>query len=312
MVVGPLARRWKMLRGRLGFESRVVWILGSPRSGSTWLYRLLREHPAMVVINEPLIGYHLGPFLSDQPGWDAAALDEGNFTMRRVQDRNPAQFFADEFAHIWRPDLARMMRRRFLAHAIRYPSEAPVTETLVVVKEPNGSQSADVIMGALPKSRFLFLLRDGRDVVDSELAANLEGAWVTKDFPGGHGVSEDERLAFVEQSAMKWLWRTEVTQRAFALHPGPKLLLRYEDLLSDTERHLRELLGWLGAPLEEPRLRQLVADHAFERMPAEQRGPKGFYRAGRPGLWRESLRDAEQEVVTRAIGAKLSELGYPD
>ena len=223
--VSAMATRVRPCAGT-DFESSLTWVFGSPRSGSTWLLLMLSRHPAVVPINEPLIGWYLGPFLCDLPGFDASALSLSNFTLRRVQRNKPDQFFAHEFSDVWKPDLARMMRRRFHAHALNSNSPVPPSERRVVIKEPNGSQSADMIMSILPRARLLFLLRDGRDVVDSELAANKEGSWVSKGFPGVSGISASERQAFVVQSAQKWLWRTEVVQQAYRDHPGPKLLIR--------------------------------------------------------------------------------------
>src|SRR3954469_5317581 len=248
-VAGParrVRRRARELRAARDLEDRLSAVLGAPRSGSTWLLQLLGEHEAVVPVNEPLIGYFLGPFLSDLPGWAPDALDSDNFTLRKVQATKRDQFFAAEFSDVWLPALRQMMLRRFAAHAARYPPrDAPASEAMIVIKEPNGSQSADVIMEALPRARFLFRLRDGRDVVDSELAANKTGSWVSKEFPGGGGIADADRLAFVIQSAQKWLWRTEVTERAFATHPGPKLLVRYEDLRADQLGGVRALLDWL-------------------------------------------------------------------
>src|SRR3954447_19257810 len=79
------------------FESRLVWVFGSPRSGSTWLLQLLGGHDAVVPINEPLIGWYIGPFMSDLPAMDARNLDLSNFTMRRILREKRFSFFADEF-----------------------------------------------------------------------------------------------------------------------------------------------------------------------------------------------------------------------
>ena len=235
------ARRWRRMLALSGsrahdFESRLLWIFGSPRSGSTWLLNLLAEHDAVTPINEPLIGLYLGPFLCDLPGGDASRLDDLTFTLRRVQRDHAPAFFAEEFSYVWMPGLARLMLERFYEHGLRDPVAARSPQRLIAIKEPNGSQSADVLMRATPRAKLLFLLRDGRDVVDSELAANLEGSWVTREFPGLRGVTEFERLPFVVQSAYKWLWRTEVVQEAFRHHSGPKYLLRYEDLVVNTRR----------------------------------------------------------------------------
>jgi hypothetical protein len=308
------AGRWR--RHRAGavdesFDSRLVWLLGSPRSGSTWLMRQLAGHPAVIPVNEPLIGQHLGPFFSDEPGIRAEDLDSSNFTPSRYLRDAGQYFFAAEFRDAWLPALGAMMRARFHAHLAARSSDLPASESLLVIKEPHGSQSADLIMEALPQSRLLFLLRDGRDVVDSELAAAAEGSWLGDVFPVVGGIAADERLAFVEQSAHKWLWRTEVVEQAYAAHQGPKLLVRYEDMLAAPAAHLRRAFDWLGLEIADAELETLVESQSFERLPAEHRGPDKIFRAAKPGLWRESLSSEEQEAAERVMGPKLRELGYP-
>jgi hypothetical protein len=263
-----------------------------------------------VPINEPLIGWYVGPFLCDLPGFSAEALDDDEFTLRRVQAKNRAHFFNDEFRDVWQPRLGELMRARFLAHARRHPARAPIARTTVVVKEPNGSQSADVLMAAMPRSRLLFLLRDGRDVVDSEVAANEPGSWVSRQFPGFTGIERSQRLEFVVQSAKKWLWRTAAVQRAYAAHTGPKLLVRYEELRDDPQRHVRAVVDWLGLRADDATIADVVARHAFERIPAGNRGPHEFHRAARPGLWQQNLTPEEQAAVHDVLGPKLAELGY--
>lgn len=297
------------------FAQQVLWVFGSPRSGSTWLLRMLGDHPRVVAINEPQIGWYLGPFMCDLPAVDPDKLGIDTFTLRRIQQDRRQQFFAEEFSDVWLPALTRMLRERFYAHAVRYPPAAGLTSILrgkgfVLVKEPNGSQSADLLARAMPESRFLFLLRDGRDVVDSELAANLAGSWVAREFPGAVGLQPDDRLSFVVQSAKKWLWRTEVVETAFAEHRGPKLLLRYEDLLEDPLRHLREVLEWLGDDLPGDDLRRIVATHSFAAVPAEARGPSRFHRSASVGTWRQNLHPDEQDALEAVLGDKLRDLSY--
>ncbi len=272
--------------------------------------RQLAGHPAVVPVNEPLIGQHLGPFFSDEPGIQARDLDSSDFTPVRYLRDAGQYFFAAEFREVWAPLLGSLMCARFHAHATARPAAVPLPETFVVIKEPHGSQAADVIMEALPSSRLLFLLRDGRDVVDSELAAAAKGSWLGDVFPVVGGVGDDERLSFVEQSACKWLWRTEVVEQAYAAHPGPKLLVRYEDMLAGAAGQLRRVFHWLGLELADADLDSLVQSQSFERLPAEHRGPDRIFRAAQPGLWRENLSREEQSVVERVIGPKLRELGY--
>jgi hypothetical protein len=301
-------RRKALALGARDIEPRLVWIFGSPRSGSTWLLKLLGEHERVVAVNEPLIGLYLGQMSADLRDIDIDALDSSNFVVRRLQNKKADNFFAEEFTDVWAPALGEMIRKRFTAHVARYSRDP--ARALVAIQEPNGSQSADVIMAALPRARFVFLLRDGRDVVDSELAANKPGAWISKAFPGMTGIAEEDRLDFVDRTARKWLWRTEVVQQAFDAHPGPKRLVRYEELRADTPGQLRPLLDWLDLSVSDQRVAQLVERHAFEKVPAEVRGTDAFFRAASPGLWRENMSDEEQQRMEDILGPKLRELGY--
>jgi hypothetical protein len=145
-------------------------------------------------------------------------------------------------------------------------------------------------------------------VVDSELAASLEGAWLSREFPGLRGIGESDRLDFVARSALRWLWRTEVVESAVANHEGPTLTIRYEELRREPEVILRQIVSWLGLDVSHQALEALVDRHRFERMPAT--GPQEFVRSAAPGSWRENLREDEQSVVERLLGGKLRELGY--
>ncbi|MEK6250805.1 MAG: sulfotransferase [Actinomycetota bacterium] len=286
----------------------MIWLFGSPRSGSTWLLRMAEQHPSIVGMNEPTIGYHLSPFLSNEPGYHAEDLDLGTFTLRRAVEGDPERFFAAKYADVWLPGLRRLLNDRLLAHLEREVGGTAASDALLLVKEPNGSQSADVIMRAQPNARLLFLLRDGRDVVDSELASFAVGGWQERSFAHMRGIGEAERFAFVTRSAYQWLWRTEVVETAFAEHRGPKHMLRYEDLLREPERRLHELFEWLGLPRQQTEVAGVVEQFAFERLP--HRGPDQQNRFARPGAWRDNLRPDERAAVEAILGAKLGELGY--
>ena len=289
-------------------ESRTIWLFGSPRSGSTWLSRMAAEHPAIEMLNEPTIGYHLSPFLSNEPGYRAEDLDVDTFTLRRVAADSPDRFFAEKYADVWLPGLGRLLNDRLLAHLQREAGAEAARRSLLLVKEPNGSQSADVIMRAQPKARLLFLLRDGRDVVDSELASFAVGGWQQRSFAHMRGIDDEERLDFVIGSAHQWLWRTEVVEAALAEHRGPKHMLRYEDLLREPEPQLAELFEWLDLPLDAIDVADVVERFDFAQLP--HRGADQQARFAQPGAWRKHLRAEERAAVERILGAKLRQLGY--
>src|SRR2546423_15715374 len=90
-------------------ERRLVWILGSPRSGSTWLMNVL-SYGGATRINEPAIGAHLGVM----PGSFLPIEPYGRpVTYRLDQFRSDDDyFFSAKWEHVWRPPVRGLILRR--------------------------------------------------------------------------------------------------------------------------------------------------------------------------------------------------------
>ena len=282
----------------------MVWILGSPRSGTTWLLNLMGRRPEIVKIDEPGIGAHLGIFLFETLSSPASAFPPEQTLLSDVRASRPDYFFADEHADVWRPELRRMILTRFAAQLER----AGKPQGLLLVKEPNGTQGARFLFDACPNSRLLWLLRDGRDVVDSKVDAIASGGW--GQFQAWE-MTEAERLRFVEDRSYLWLRRTERVQEVYERLPEEqRLLVRYEAARSDPATELDRMLGWLGLTVGREERDEDVAAMSFENIPAEHRGKGQFARSARAGAWRENRSEREQAVMESVMGAKLRELGY--
>ena len=284
-----------------GLEGRIVWILGSGRSGSTWLLSLLRSLDDVVPVNEPLLGAHLAAPLSavtsvDDPA-DATVYDES-----RGRDQ---YVFADQYRHVWLPRLRRLLLDRLAAEVV---TAGGSRRSLVVVKEPNGSLAAPLLRELTPRSRLLFLVRDGRDVIDSSLDAATARWSMREDRPPLEGA---ERAAFIERRARHWVRSTEATWAAYEAHdPSRRLLVQYEPLRHDTASEVTRIVAWLGRTPDADAIRAAVERLAFESIPPEKRGAGQFTRAATPGLWRERFSATEQELLGRILGPTLARVGY--
>src|SRR3954470_11468675 len=120
-------------------ETKLVWMLGSPRSGSTWLRHLLCDGTQVVGMSEPLVGMHLGAIASAAvPMWPPAGA------MRIPDIRHDSDYFfsADHEAD-WLPGLRGLLLSRLAPHV-------PAQSKRLVIQEPNGSEGADLLMHALP------------------------------------------------------------------------------------------------------------------------------------------------------------------
>jgi len=256
-------------------------------------------------IDEPGIGMHLALYAPEVLGAPPAGFAADQLRVNDSRAGDDDYFFAASYAGVWRQSLRAMLLDRLAAQVDRNGRRPRV----LVIKEPNGSLGADVVLSALPTSRLLWMVRDGRDVVDSQLDAAKKGSWLSE-FGGGIDASADERLRFLEQRAFLWVARTRVVQRAYEAHsPALRHVVRYEEMRQDTLTTLRSLYRWLD--LAEPSdLVETVAQQSFEALPAEHTGTGQFARAATPGLWRSNLTEDEQRVVTAVMGETLQALGY--
>ena len=299
---GRVARRARVLARAATVEPRVVWILGSPRSGSTWLLNLVARLTGAATIDEPLVGAHLATPLGAVSGLPSA-LDE----LVVEASRGRADYlFADRHVDTWEPALRALVRQRFAASSV---DQGRGGRDLVLVKEPNGSMAAPMLMRTLPRSRLLFLVRDGRDVVDSTLDG-ASGGWITESF--GLRVDDEEvRARFLATRAHQWVRTVGAVRDAFERHdPSRRHQVTYEALRADPHAEVTRILRWLDRDDAVAAVPAAVDALSFENLPASAKGSGQFARAASPGLWRDRFRDDEVAVLEEIMGPTLRALGY--
>ena len=282
----------------------MVWILGSPRTGSTWLSEILGEPRGHALWKEPFFGVVLN--------------FRDNLAHRGYI--NSRQFLLGEpYRDVW----VGSMRRLFLdVGQAKFPNISP--EHHLIIKEPNGSMSAPLILEAFPESKLVFLVRDSRDVVASLLDAAGEGSWYGYNrfeasvadavLCGGSPDSPENRSddELVGRLARNYVNNMNAVIEAYARHPdGAKVLVRYEDLRATPRDCVLYICDSLGIEVDGKQLEQAVERHAFENIPRENRGQGKFHRRATPGGWREDLTPEQARTVEEITGPLLRKF-YPD
>jgi hypothetical protein len=288
-------------------EERLAWIFGSSRSGSTWLLRMLSDFERVVPVDDPHLGHHLGVWRPIPLAWAAAEQPpEKLTTLLELKANEPGYFFAERYRDSWCEPLRGLICSRFEAQGEGSYGLDHGRAPVYVVKEP-GSHAAPMLVDLFPASKVIFLLRDGRDVVDSWLDGYRDGSWA---IPGGaFPVSEEGRIPLIRWLAAVWVVRSRAVQQAFeALPPENRLLVRYETLREQTAETLRAVCQTLG--LDAEHAAEVAERHCFERVPRRERGPRREVRAASPGAWRENLSPTEREALQEALGPALGEFGY--
>ena len=274
----------------------VVWIFGAGRTGSTWLMRMMGSLQRYARWSEPMVGELFGSFYSNA---------------RKDQLPSRQYIMSDLYRESW----LRSIRDFVLDGAkVRYPGLT--TQRYLVIKESTGSEGAPLLVEALPESRIILLVRDPRDIVASHMDAAKRGSWMHQLIGDSKqaevaDVVEREPDVFVE-SAVELLMRNMVGgKRAYEAHRGPKVLVRYEELLADTLGTMRRIFDTLGLPADEEELARVVEQHAWENIPEDEKGKGRFFRKGTPGSWREDLTPEHVEIVEQMAAPILEEF-YAD
>ncbi len=205
--------------GRLGREERLVFVVGSPRSGTTFLAEALGGLPGFVDLGEVAPLKAAIPELYGLPG--AAA------EIRRILDR---------------------IRRLGLVAGLRAVEQTPEVSFVL----PSALE-------AFPQAHAVHIVRDGRDVVCSLLERGWLNAdragqddarlpygararfWVEPERAG-----EFERASEATRAA--WAWRRYVS--AARSLPERTLEVRYESLTGDREGVARAIARHLDVPPE--------------------------------------------------------------
>jgi hypothetical protein len=226
-------RRGASLSERLGRQDdRLVFVIGSPRSGTTFLAGAIGAVPGFVDLGEVA----------------------------------PVKAAVPELARLAPAEAARRLRRT-LAIARRVGLVAGVRG---VEQTPEMAYLADVAALAYPQARIVHIIRDGRDVACSLLERGWlragRGGADDAGLPYGHEprfwVEPGRAAVFREASDAQraaWAWRRYVSA-ARAARAGV-FELRYERLAADPAATAAELGGYLDAPVE-PLAAALRAVHA--------------------------------------------------
>jgi sulfotransferase family protein len=288
---------------------RLAWIFGSSRSGSTWLLRMMSELDRVIPIDDPHIGHHLGVWRPIPLAWATAKEPPKLGTLADYKRKKRDYLFSDRYRDTWMPQLRELISARFQAQAAQDIEEAGgIEEPVVVVKEP-GSHAADTIMDLFPDSKLIFLLRDGRDVVDSWLDGYSEGSWATDE--GAYPLDDAGRPALIRWQASVWLHRTQVVQDTYArTDPERRVLIRYEEMRDEPVAALGRICETLKLAVTREELQEIAGTHDYSAVPKTDKGAGREIRRASPGGWADHMTEQEIVEMHEILGEKLDELGY--
>lgn len=265
------------------------FIVGAQRSGTTLLRLLLNSHSKIAIPEESSF---LFPYL----------------TPRLMQKREPlsSEFKSIFFKYIlgdsqfkkWKmnvdPTLLLLEKNVSLRHLIGflyYQFALQNGKTICGDKNPKFIRKLGLIADAYPKSKFIHLVRDGRDTYLS---------FKKKGHPSADSIAV---------AALEWKTKNNLCRKLLDEHAERSLCLRYEDLLQAPEDTLQEVCTFLSVDYEAGMLDfWKSADQFIDKQHSElifkPIEPKNI------GKWKESFTRQEASAYTLIAGKTLQTYNY--
>lgn len=266
-----------------------LFIIGAPRSGTTWLQSMLGSHPRVATTVELTLFDRYLPAI--EKVW------------REERELHETRGLSHGLGFLWSEEELHEQLRAFAGSVYSAVAKSNPSATHLLDKRPYYAMHVAQIAQTIPGARFIHIVRDGRDVAISMMALWRELGWLD---------------GTVRGSARQW--RQLVCSAREADRLGfPYLEVRYEDLLSDGANVLRQVLQFSDLEWSDQEIRACVEQHGFERMRQRRqapdrrvRAPAQHYRVGIDGQWRDVLSPRQGYAFESEAGDLLRTLGYAE
>lgn len=273
------------------------FLTGAPKSGTTWLGKLLDAHPEINCRGEACV-HHFGLELMRACKSYSALLEKRR---RAVTDSN-------DFPDLVWPDILAMMRLfiELRLKAIADPAKGRLR--FVGEKDPEHAMHLPSLQKLFPEAKLIHIIRDGRAVFISAWHHNVRARDENLERLGFDG--------FLDITAKEWSERVLRARDSGRLWGDRYFEVRYEDLVADPAGWFGRTLAFLGADAAARVVASCVEAASFEKLSRGrqpgQEDPSSFFRKGVPDDWRQQLSAAQVARFKALSGGTLEALGYPD
>ena len=266
----------------------VFFVCGAPKSGTTWLQRILDAHPQVCCSGE-------GHFVS-------------RFTVplaRVVNSYNSGLARETEYVYEGNPYYMRVSQAEFDALASsfvlqRMSARADAQTRWVGDKTPTYTRHLDQLHRMFPEAKIVHIVRDPRDVAVSRMGHSRRAG-----FPGVFAPETDEHRQTLEGAVTTWIEAVTAVDAFAQAHPALVHEVGYGDLHEDPVGTITALFRFLGASVESVLIERIVAATSFKAISGRDPGHEdtgSFLRKGVVGDWQAQLPPQSVQFITEACG----------
>lgn len=275
------------------------FILGRPRTGTTLIRSLFDAHPNVQIPWECQFILNLYPKYGKLKHWDTETLEHFYAELLKqwqfsAWNIDKDKLLSDLLACEGEVSYARICQVVYLNNISLYPKG---NIQLLGDKNPGYSIYIQRLKEIYPDAKFIYISRDYRDNYHSIIDVDFE-------------------LHIVSLVVYKWKYFYRKALEASKTYPDSIYFIRYEDLVSEPELHMKQVCSFLNLPYD-PGVFDFYKfkDKAREKYPVKviDHHHKSLFNpvnTSRIGLWEKSLSKVQIRVADLVAGKYAEKAGY--
>lgn len=291
-------------------EKKKIFVLGNSRSGTTMMGRMLNKHSSIFTFGEL---HFFGPLWSSQPEEKILSREEAELLAEKLLARQRQGFLIYKLQGKEKNDAKKIVNSipdgqrtsiKVFRHFLEFETGLNKKQYSCEQTPPNVFYIKE-ILEHYPDAYIINMVRDARDVVLSQ-----KRKWKRK-FLGASKIPLKETVrAYLNYHpyTISKLWNSAVnTARNFENHERV-MMVRFEDVISETEKTLSDICNFLSIPFEAEMLKVPRKGSSNSSDNSNELGANKEVL----GQWlKGGLKTAEVEICEKVCKSNLMYFKYP-
>jgi len=277
--------------------NKTVFIVGVPRSGTTWTMMLLEQHPRITVLQQSGLFHALQPlhkWWRSRGGYGKRIVSSAKTSGEPGASTERRDSFVGDLLDAEQLNAFCEPILRYVYNSIRRSTPGA---SVVVDQTPENLEFAERILEVMPDAWFLHIVRDPRAVFASMRAANA--TWAKGSFPN-------------QPETVGAMWRN-YAERVRDLKKRTERIkeVRYEDLLSDGHAQLSSIFSWLQLEFDDAAVETALQNCSMRKLRQASVAPPTFLRKGTAKGWQVEVSAGQQACVEYTAHPFMEAYNYP-
>jgi hypothetical protein len=277
-----------------------LFIIGYPRSGTTWTMWLLSQHPEVVT------SFHGGLFLSMKhlEKWRKTPGKFGKFILPSLLPDETSDESQDnrqvKFANVLPPNFFQKQIEEITYEYFNLIASQGINPKFVVENTPENMELMSWILEIVPEAYVLHVVRDPRSVWLS----------VRRAFQSWKRLNRPNTFPPTLPKNMRLWSEYMVLGSDIQKKSNHYTEIKYESLHENGIAELERLFHWLDLPTNELQCERILENSTIDKVKEAIPSPKGFFGKGKPYSWKKVLSNSEIRQIEFLADELLDKYQY--